>query len=261
MNRLQADVDAAVRLELVGHVLTDHTWDGYVHRHAFKELIYVQKGAVTLTCGERSLRLRRGELAFVPQECDHIVQTKQPSAYIYVGFKASMVDLTVWEGRALPADQTPELLALTGQMDDMVHLAYENRESLSNAAPRLLAELLPALFSLSSAAQKRDPKEILSDKVKKYVATHTGDPIRVSDIAASLYHSPHYLGNCFAQVNNMTIKEYVLQCKMQKALWLLQNQPDSISSVAARLGYDSPHYFSKCFKQYYGVSPTKIHSK
>jgi AraC-like DNA-binding protein len=62
-------------------------------------------------------------------------------------------------------------------------------------------------------------------------------------------------------VNGMTIKEYVLQHKMEKAVTLLSKRKQSISEIARLLGYESPNYFSKCFKNYYGFSPTKLHIK
>ena len=92
-------------------------------------------------------------------------------------------------------------------------------------------------------------------EIKEYIQNNLHKAIRVDEIAAGLYHSPHYIGNVFASINGVTIKEYALQCKMQKALNLLGIKGLSVAETARKLGYDSAHYFSKCFKKRMGFSP------
>ncbi|MBP1994088.1 helix-turn-helix transcriptional regulator [Paenibacillus eucommiae] len=65
----------------------------------------------------------------------------------------------------------------------------------------------------------------------------------------------------FKQETGMTPKQYVLKMKMKKAIVLLQESKQSITSIADMLGYDSIHYFSKQFSTYYGISPSHLRSR
>lgn len=261
MNRLQADVDALLRLELIGHMLTDHSWDGFVHDHSFLELVYVLKGPVKLWAEDESITLQTGEMILVPEGMPHRIISVQPASFLYLGFKTNLIHASEHAMKVFHKEQTADLSVFAVHCEDMVEKAFSQGVSLTEFAPQFLAFLIPALCSLEYGRVEQDPKEILSNKVKQYIKRNYQKPIRVSEIAASLYHSPHYIGNVFAQVNGMTIKEYTLQYKMQKALWLLQNANTSVADIAGRLGYDSAHYFSKCFKSYFGFTPSEIQCK
>lgn len=258
MNRLQADLDADIRLEFMGHMLTDTCWDGFEHTHVCDEILYILKGPVALITGEESTKLIRGDFALVPKGTVHRVTSRDPASFLYVGFQTNLVPLASYGVTTFPKSYTAQLAELSRTLEDMSDKALCDGVPFASFSAPLLVQLIPALYSLEKGDEKQDPKVILSNKVKLYVKQNVHKPIRVDEIAAGLYHSPHYVGNVFASVNGMTIKEYTLQYKMQKALALLSQEKCSVGEVALRLGYDSAHYFSKCFKGYYGFSPSKL---
>ncbi len=256
MNRLQAELDANIRLELMGHMITDTFWDGFEHSHPFDEILYILKGPIVLLYNGCSVELNRGEFAFVPKNTVHQVMSREPAAFVYVGFHTNLV--TVSQVTVFSNHQTAQITGFSRSLEEMCEKALENGVPLESFSPDLFVNLIPALCSLEKTSEEKDPKQVLSDKVKHYVKLNLHKPIRVNEIAAGLYHSPHYVGNVFAAVNGITIKEYVLQYKMQKALTFLSKKGETVSGVATKLGYDSSHYFSKCFKSYYGFSPSKL---
>lgn len=258
MNRLQSDVDSYLRLELMGHMLTDHRWDGFEHDHSFEELLYVLKGSVSFCTDRQTSAVKQGEMLIVPRDLSHRVTAAVPSSFLYIGFQTNLVDLSRHTLQVLPQDYTGDLTVLAMRLKDMADEAFTKGTPFGEFSSQLLTFLIPALCSLETGSAEQDPKVILSNKVKQYIKHHYQRPIRVDEIAASLYHSPHYLGNIFASVNGMTIKEYTLQYKMQKAIWLLQNSESTVGDIAAMLGYESAHYFSKCFKAYFGFSPSTL---
>lgn len=256
MNRLQVELDLTIRLEFMGHMITDTFWDGFEHTHAFDEFLYILKGPVLLKCGEESRQLQRGEFCFVPKNTTHRVMSREPASFLYVGFQTNLAPCSAV--KVVSKSKTASLAELSVSLEEMAEKALVDRVPFTVFSPDLLVKLIPALCSLEHQQETKDPKVVLSDKVKQYIKENYHKPIRVDEIAAGLYHSPHYVGNVFAAVNGITIKEYVLQYKMQKALALLGNEGLSVSGVATALGYDSPHYFSKCFKSHFGFSPSKL---
>lgn len=256
MNRLQAELDANIRLELLGHMITDTFWDGFEHSHLFDEILYVLKGPIVLLYNGCSVELGRGEFAFMPKNTVHQVMSREPASFVYLGFQTNLVKVS--EIITFPNHQTGEITRLSRCLEETCEKALEDGIPLESFSSVLLVDLIPALCSLKKASEEKDQKQLLSDKVKHYVKQNLHKPIRVNEIAAGLYHSPHYVGSVFATVNGVTIKEYVLQYKMQKALTLLSEKGQTVSGVAGKLGYDSSHYFSKCFKSYYGFSPSKL---
>lgn len=257
MNRLQADLDVGIRLELIGHMLTDTFWDGFSHTHTFDEILYILKGPVTLVYGDTSLELNRGDFALVNKGTEHRVTSKEPASFLYIGFQTNLVSLESGAIKVFPQNQTSRISEFAKYLDEISDLAFRDNTPLETFSGQTVMNLLPALFSLDEKGVSVDPKTVLANKVKEYIKRNLDKPIRVDEIAAGLYHSPHYIGNVFAAVYGVTIKEYALQCKMQKALTLLGRQGLSVADTARKLGYDSAHYFSKCFKNHYGFSPSK----
>lgn len=261
MNRLQSDVDAYLRLELMGHMLTDQQWGGFEHDHSFDELIYVLKGPVTFRSHENTLTLQQGELLLIPRDLPHSITSAFPSSFLYIGFTTNLVDIKHHVLQPFSKQYTADFALLATHLEDIADRAFHEGTPFSDFSSQVLSFMIPALCSLKTESHEQDPKVILSNKIKQYIKHNYHKPIRVDEIAAGLYHTPHYLGNVFAAVNGMTIKEYALQYKMQKAIMLLQNGERSVTDVAALLGYDTAHYFSKCFKNYYGFSPSTLKNK
>ncbi len=261
MNRLQADLDVGIRLELMGHMLTDTFWDGFSHTHTFDEILYILKGPVTLVYGETCVELNRGDFALVQKGIQHRVTSKEPASFLYIGFQTNLVSLNSGEIKVFPQNQSSRTNEFAKYLDEISEIAFRDNTPLETFSGQTVLHLLSFLFGLEQGRVAVDPKTVLSNKVKKYIQNNLHKPIRVDEIAAGLYHSSHYVGNVFASVNGVTIKEYALQCKMQKALDLLGRQGLSVADTARKLGYDSAHYFSKCFKNHYGFSPSKYPHK
>ena len=87
------------------------------------------------------------------------------------------------------------------------------------------------------------------------------ESITVKDIADALYMNPHYLGEYFKKRNGVSVKEYLLELRMQRAFTLLKEGKLSVSQIAETVGFDTVQYFSTKFKLYYGISPTKYIEK
>ncbi len=261
MKRLQSEVDKYLRLELVGHMLTDHTWDGFEHSHAFYELIYVFKGPIVLLHDSQQQIIDQGQWLIVPSDLSHCITSSSPSSFMYIGFKTNLADLSCECLRPFQHDRTTAFAVLFSQLNDMVDMVFTQGVAFDTFTPRLLSLMISAISSLQTNESIADPKRVLSNKIKQYIHHNYTKPIRVDEIAAGLYHTPHYLGNVFASVNGCTIKEYALQYKMNQAIVMLQNPSNSIADVAGMVGFESPHYFSKCFKTYFGFSPSSLKNK
>ncbi|MBR4868714.1 MAG: helix-turn-helix domain-containing protein [Clostridia bacterium] len=260
MNRTQSQMNQLFRLELMGHMITDQTWDGFVHRHDFDEWIYVMKGSITCHSGEQIVSFNKGDMLLLARNAEHRITAQEPAAFLYIGFTTNLLDVCQPNIVALD-DSNPYLVELKTRLESIAHKVFLGEGVFADYASQVMATMIPAIASLSKEKVTQSSKEILSNQIKHYIKHHLDQPIRVDDIAAGLYHTPHYLGNVFSSVNGVTIKEYVSGLKMQKAVALLQDEQASVGQVAHSLGFDSTHYFSKCFKNYYGFSPSKLRNK
>ena len=61
----------------------------------------------------------------------------------------------------------------------------------------------------------------------------------------------------FKDAYGLSIKDYLTDLRMQKAQLLLRDEANTISEVAAQVGFDNFSYFSTQFKKYTGLTPNE----
>lgn len=77
----------------------------------------------------------------------------------------------------------------------------------------------------------------------------------VQDIAMQLHVHPNYLSRLFARETGMTLTEYTVMLRMEKAKSLLAVPGIKVFQVAEQVGYESISHFNRTFKRQTGMSP------
>jgi AraC-like DNA-binding protein len=113
-----------------------------------------------------------------------------------------------------------------------------------------------------------DRKAKLIEKIKieviKYV--HSKDKSeksskRFSDyIADILHYDYHYLSNLFSSVENITIEQYLITQKIERAKELLKYGELTLSEIAYELDYSSVAHLSGQFKKVTGLTASRFKS-
>ena len=93
----------------------------------------------------------------------------------------------------------------------------------------------------------------LVNDIKKYISEH---PVTsLTDIAGHFFHSPNYLSTLFSKETGMTIRNYMIEERMNYAKKLLTETNESIGSIATKVGYKTTQHFCTIFNKHTGVTP------
>jgi TolB-like protein/AraC-like DNA-binding protein len=69
----------------------------------------------------------------------------------------------------------------------------------------------------------------------------------------------HYsLKRRLLSITNRTIKQFIREVRLQRALEMIQNEELNISEVAYKVGFSSPGYFNTCFHEFFGFPPGAV---
>ena len=82
--------------------------------------------------------------------------------------------------------------------------------------------------------------------------------LNVNWLADKLEINRSSLSRVFHQKTGITIIDYIIACRMQHSLFLLQETDMSISEIADECGYHHSDYFSKAFRKNMGKSPREF---
>lgn len=84
---------------------------------------------------------------------------------------------------------------------------------------------------------------------------------RLEELAAQAGVSPSHYSTLFRKQTGFSPLDFILRQRMQHAAFLLVTTNNSISAIAAAVGYDDAYYFSRCFGKIMGCSPRAYRKK
>ena len=114
------------------------------------------------------------------------------------------------------------------------------------------------LFVLDAAAARMDIALEQDDVelAKAYIHSHLNQPILVTDVADQVNLSSEYFSRQFKKETGLSIKDYIIQAKVDAAKDLLARSDIPVSLIALEMGYDNFSHFTQIFKKICGVTPS-----
>lgn len=79
-----------------------------------------------------------------------------------------------------------------------------------------------------------------------------------SVLADELHYEYNYLSNLFSSIEGITLEQYVIRQKIERAKELLFYDELSLGEIADRLGYSSAAHLSGQFKKITGMTPSEL---
>lgn len=122
--------------------------------------------------------------------------------------------------------------------------------------------LLRAGLALSGLELMDDKKAILIEKIKNVIIemVHYSDEmpkVNYSDyISEKLHHDYTYLSNIFSEVKGMTIQQFIITHKIERAKELLLYDEYNLTEISYKLNYSSVAHLSNQFKKVTGLTPS-----
>lgn len=107
----------------------------------------------------------------------------------------------------------------------------------------------------SSGAAAAVQKSSLVYPAVVYIEEHLHEMIPMHEMASLCHLSRSYFSRLFQHDTGENYTDYVNRRKVERAKELLRDTPDSVSAIAAALGFMDVSYFVKLFKRFEGVTP------
>ncbi len=148
----------------------------------------------------------------------------------------------------------PELLGKVYGISHMSELEeYVYSVSCARQYQAFLQHVFAALAQLDEATTRL--AQVVRD-AKSFIAERFSHPdLSLQDVAAQVNFSPAYLNVVFRTETGLTVKQYLIECRIREAKWLLCDPKVRITEIAQRCGYSNFNYFAKAFKETTGLTP------
>jgi len=120
-------------------------------------------------------------------------------------------------------------------------------------------ELENLIFLLQKAGEARAAEPVSDSRILKvldFIEENYDKKINIGQMAGFVSISPDHLSHRFKQQTGVSIKHYLLQCRIAAAKLSLESERDvKIAVLAEQLGFSELSLFNRCFKRYVNVTP------
>lgn len=136
--------------------------------------------------------------------------------------------------------------------DEEVQLYNEGMNSI-----HVMKKLIHHIAQRSSYNEEVIGDDNIVDKTIEYIMKHLDEEIRRDDLAEHVHLNSDYLTKIFKKETGLTLKEFVIQQKMQEAQALIRSTNLPIGFISAKVGYSNFSHFSYTYKKVMGITPNE----
>lgn len=106
--------------------------------------------------------------------------------------------------------------------------------------------------------ERKNKNRINIDEIRKFLDLSYAEQVSLGTIASKFFVSKEHLSRTFKQEVGVTVMDYLITKRIEKAYQLLQESSVSIKSAAEAVGYSDLTYFHRIFKKMTGMTPSQI---
>lgn len=119
----------------------------------------------------------------------------------------------------------------------------------------ILAELSNQSFLFQKYGSANLQQQLYND-VRDFITLRVSENITMDELASYFSYNKKYLTTFFRKQSGTTIKQFILQTKMDHAKAELTDTNHSVSQISYNIGFNDVHNFSNAFKKITGMSPS-----
>lgn len=146
------------------------------------------------------------------------------------------------------------ILLLMRQLQNNVRSSYDNHYS-DYMTTLILCELANQHLLSSAKSNAPNQKQLYYDIVD-YVNYFININLKTSDVANHFGYNEKYLSRYFKEVSNISLKQYILERKIERANFLLNDTNLTISNISDSLGFSNYHNFVRTYKKVTSMTPS-----
>ena len=159
-----------------------------------------------------------------------------------------------------------QAVPLSSVRHDLERIGYEGAAMLDQLmAGEVLTERLKLIQSRGIAIRQSTDALAVTDPlirtVLTYLKTYYRSSIGTDEIAAHFEISRRHLETRFREHMHRSIREYLIQVRIDEAKTLLNYSKEPIETIAALTGFCHAPHFSSTFKKHVGLSPTQYRKR
>lgn len=224
------------------------------------QLLYILKGKMTFTIGEKDYIASEGTLFFYfPRQPQYYYYKLVDSPEVYwlhfsgAGIREHLAYLGFQENTLYPVGFKNEYTLI---FDKIIKELQLRRAHFSQLTDLYGLELLTQFSrSILEAGSQINYQNGQIQNIIELINKDISNTRSINEYAKMCNMSTCWFINCFKAYTGLTPQQYITGIRIIKARELLSFSSLNVNEIATIVGYDNPFYFSRIFKKNTGVSP------
>lgn len=151
----------------------------------------------------------------------------------------------------LKVNQPEAYLTIFSKLVRCFHAPAENEILLQS----LVLELIDTMDRDAKSRCKSTGNAVFIESARSYIHAHLTEDLSLKNVANAVAISPIYFHNSFKAAMGKTLREYVEEKRIKRAIHLLMTTDHTLTEIAFDSGFSSQSYFSYVFKRKMGKTP------
>ena len=146
----------------------------------------------------------------------------------------------------------PDIQLLSNPMYNMVTELISKKELYSARSSGQLKSILSIAGRFALSSENTTKSEYLVNKVIQYLHTHYREEVTNKDLGEYFGYHPNHLNRLISKQTGMSIHHYLINCRIDAAVDMLQASDLKTSEIAEAVGFRDTAHFLKYFKKFTG---------
>ena len=248
----------------------------HFHSHNQYEMYCLVSGTRTLFIDNTILSLKPGSVVIIaPNVLHKFVDASSDNMYsrLIFTYTPDSIVKSINTAKKLPTI-FPESYCYYEELQDNKYFEYISTitKCLSKIEPlydiSIYASFLQLLVILNNESHifpnlQKDSavSKDLIEQVSIYISTHLEENLSLNTLADHFFVSPSYLSRLFKKTTSIHLSTFINEQKIQRAIYLMENDKIPINQVAKRSGFSCISSFNRTFKSITGSTPTEYKAK
>ncbi len=244
------------------------------HRHNGYEIYYFIQGNIYLYIEDQRYLPQMGDLAIIPPNCFHRIVSLDEQTYerITINIKETVVnrlsttdtDLSACFHSFLPHNPPPvhlpvksreQFTELAHSLENMLNSKEYGSDIMTNVYLSQLLLLTNYCFQQNYSLKNNIMPSLIKD-IMKYIRGNLQNDFTINDLSQAFYSNPTYISRMFKKHTGLTLREYILDCRIEHAKKML-HLGHSVSEACYGSGFHDYANFIRSFKNVVGIPPGK----
>lgn len=214
------------------------------------EIIFVSEGTVYITEEDTEYELHKNDMLFLEAGKKHFghKETNEPVSFYWFHFMTEDIS-------NLPKNiSINEPFSLITMLSQLLHIT--NTPGYSKYCGDMICGLLLQEFLFLNRISP-NKTEKLAVQIKEWVRINADRNISVKDVAEYFQYNESHINRIFKIAYGTSIKQYIIDIRLNKAKILLQTSLYNIKQIAYIMGYENENLFVKFFEYHIKMTPTE----